>query len=288
MRNAALVLAATFAFSLAGCGLEPSPDPSASDAVEVARPTGAGELVLRVESQGGLLPPLDRERQLPAISIYGDGLVLVPEAVDGSFPGPAGYELQQFTIDADLLDDIVAAAVGVGLHGDDRHLAQEGPEFVADGGATTVTLVAEGDSHVTSADALFDTTDADTPARTQLRDFVNRLFRLRPTAGGPRYEPAAYRVYVAAPDPGFGADLPDAVPMAWPFDEPLAAWGEPLPDDGLSVAVRCRVLPSADVADALEVLRAATSTTVVVDEADDRAIVAYRPLLPDEDGCARR
>ena len=287
MRNAVLALAAALAGSLAGCGLDASPGPSTSDAVDVARPEGAGELVIRVESRGGLLPPLDRERQLPAISIYGDGLVLVPAAVDGSFPGPAGFELERFTIDAELLDDIVAAAVGVGLHGADRHLAQEGPEFVADGGATTVTLVADDGAHLTSADALFDTTDADTPERTELRDFVNRLFGLRPAADGLRYEPAAYRVYVAAPDPGFGAEPPEAVPVDWPFDEPLAAWGEPLPDDGLSVDVRCRVLPTAELADALEVLRAATSTTVVVDRAGDRAIVAYRPLLPDEDGCAR-
>ena len=287
MRIAGVVLASTLLGSLAGCGVVPTPEPSEPRQVEIARPTGAGELVLRVETRGGLLPPLERERQLPSISIYGDGQVLVPAPVDASFPGPAGYGLESFTIEAGLLDDIVAAAVSIGLRGEDRHLAEEGPDFVADAGATTVTLVAGGGRHVTSADALFDVGDADTPARTQLRDFVDRLFALRPTEGGlVPYEPDAYRVFVADPDPGFGAELPDAPPVAWPFPEPLGAWGEALPDDGLSVDVRCRILAVAELADALEVLLAATSVTVVVDQADQEAIIAYRPLLPDEEGCA--
>ena len=287
MRMAGLVLASAILGSLAGCGLVPSPELSEPGPVEVDRPTGAGELVLRVESRGGLLPPLERERQLPSISIYGDGLVLVPAPVDASFPGPAGYGLESFTIEAGLLDDIVSTAEGIGLDGEDRHLAQEGPEFVADAGATTVTVVTGAGHHVTSADALFDTAETDTPARTQLRDFVERLFALRPTDGALEpYEPDAYRVFVAAPDPGFGGDLPDAAPVAWPFPEPLAAWGEMLPPDGLSVDVRCRVLSAAELADTFDLLRAATSVTVVVDQTDEEAIVAYRPLLPDEEGCA--
>jgi hypothetical protein len=286
MRFPEVVLTWALAGSLAGCGLGPQPEPSPSDPVAVEWPKGADELVLRIETRGGLLPPLERERQLPSISVYGDGLVLVPAPVDASFPGPAGYELQGFKIDADLLDDIVTAAVSIGLSGEDRHLAQEGPEFVADAGATTITVVTGSGHHVTSADALFETAEADTPARTQLRDFVERLFTLQPTEVGlAPHEPDAYRVFVAAPDPGFGAELPVAPLVAWPFSEPLADWGEALPADGLSVDVRCLVVPLTELADAFEVLRAVTSVTVVVDQAGEEAIVAYRPLLPDEEGC---
>ncbi len=285
MRLARTLLPSALLWSLTGCGVTPL-EPSPTDAVRIDRPTAADELVLRVESRGGLLPPLERERQVPSISVYGDGLVLVPAPVDGSFPGPAGYALEMFRIEAALLDDIVAAALDIGLRGLDRHLPQEGPDFVADAGATTITLVADGGHHVTSADALFDVADDDTTARTQLRAFVDRLLALRPTDGGlPPYEPDAYRVFVAATDPGFAPDLPDAVPVAWPFGNALAAWGERLPADGLSVDVRCRVLTAAEMADAFDVLRAATAATVVMDRADEEAIVAYRPLLPDEEGC---
>lgn len=273
--------------SLAGCQVGPRLDATASAPVAVERPTGADELVLRVETRGGLLPPLERERQLPSLSIYGDGEVLVPGPIDADFPGPAGYPVERFRIDAGLLDDIVAAGVSIGLSGEDRHLPQEGPEFVADAGATTLTLVADGTRHTTSADALFDAAETDTAARTQLRDFVDRLFALRPTDGEPTpYEPRAYRVFAAAPDPGFGGELLDAAPVAWPFREPLAAWGEDLPADGLSVDVRCRVMTAAELGDALDVLHEASSATVVIDAASEEAIVAWRPLLPDEAGCA--
>ena len=285
MQTLRAVLGSVLLVFVIGCGVtqpEESPGPG-----QAQRPTDAGELVLRVETRGGLQPPLERERQLPAISIYGDGGVLMPGPVDAMFPGPAGYELDAFRIEADLLDEIVAAALAMGLHGEDRHLAQEGPAFVADAGATTVTLVTDDGPHVTTADALFETADTDTPARTQLRDLVERLYALRPTDAAPaRYEPDAYRVYVAAPDPGFGPDPAGTEPVFWPFPEPLGDWGEPLPADGLSVDVRCEVITAAGLADAFEVLRAARSTTIVMDPVGDQAIIAYRPLLPDEEGCA--
>jgi hypothetical protein len=250
----------------------------------VARPTDPGELVLRIESGGGLLPPLGRERQLPSLSIYGDGLVLVPRP-QAAEVDPAGSEVAAFRLEAELVDEIVIAAREVGLRGADRQLPQEGPEFTADAGATIVTVVADGARHVTSADALFDAAD-ESDERELLLRFVERLLALTPPAGGlDPYLAPSYRVFVAAPDPGFGPELEDAVPAAWPFDEPLATWGEPIPPDGLTVDARCGVVDEATFADALAALRGATVQTVVEDEVGDRAIVAWRPILPDEAGC---
>ena len=249
----------------------------------VERPTGVGELVVRVHTAGGLLPPLERERQLPEISIYGDGLVLVPAPLRDIFPGPAGYALQSFRIEADLLDDIVADAVAIGLRGPDRYLEQEGPEFVADAGATTVTVVTDGSPHVTTADVLFDETTSQ--ERQLLAEFVSKLHELQTGAGDLAIsEPSRLRVYIAAPDPGFGPDVELGDEVAWPFAEPLASWGEPMPPDGLSVDVRCRVVEGDELDAALPVLQFATSATIVV-SGDERRILAHRPLLPDEDGC---
>jgi len=269
------MLWAAIAMALVACGQ--------SAPTAIARPTEAGELVVRVETRGGLLPPLERERQAPEISIYGDGLVIVPAPFRDIFPGPAGYDLEAFRIEPGLIDDIVAEAAAIGLRGASRRIEQPGPEFVADAGATTITIVTEGQTHVTSADALFDTDS--TQERALLADFVGRLRALRATADGiTPYEAAATRVYVAVPDPGFGPDLELGEEVEWPFDDPLATWGEPIPPDGLSVDVRCRVVRSEELKAGVPVLEAANVATVVVD-GTDRRIVALRPLLPDEDRC---
>jgi hypothetical protein len=269
--------------SLVACTVGHPAPTSTAEATEVDRPTEAGELVLRVESRGGLLPPLERERQLPIISIYGDGLVLVPAEVPDIFPGPAGYTLDSFRIDGTTIDQIVTAGISIGLHGPERHLPQEGPDFEVDGGATVVTLVAGGQRHVTTGDALFDSSTS-TPERQRLGEFLERLARLGGAERDP-YEPDAYRVFVGAADPGFGADPEAGPPAEWPFDEALASWGDPLPADGLTIDARCRVMPADDLVTELPVLQSATVTTLVVDEAGDEAIVAYRPLLPDEASC---
>jgi hypothetical protein len=275
MRRLRNLLYGLLAIALVACG-EPAP-------TTLDRPTGADELVVRVETLGGLLPPLERERQLPEISIYGDGLVIVPAPQRDIFPGPAGYDLDSFRIEADLLDDIVAEAVAIGLHGPDRSLEQEGPDFVADAGATVVTVVTDGSSHVTSADALFD--ESTGRERQLLSEFVGNLHQLRSAADEVAVvESSRLRVYVAAPEPGFGGELDVADEVVWPFAEPLASWGEPIPPDGLSVDVRCRVVEGDQLEAVLPVLRSASAATIVV-EGDDRRILAYRPVLPDEDGC---
>jgi hypothetical protein len=272
-----VVVCACLALVLVGCGeTEPTP---------ISPPIAPDELVGRVEALGGLLPPLESERSLPSISIYGDGLVLVPRPVPGIFPGPAGYALDAFRIDADLLDEIVASALGIALRGADRRIEQEGPEFVVDGGATVITVVANGGRHVTVADALFDA-PASSQERQLLSGFVSRLLELHGSARDVAiYEPSSIAVYVAALDPGFGQAVGSEPDAAWPFAEPIAMWGEPMPADGLSVDVRCAVVRGAELSGALPALLGATATTPFVDDVGDRRILAWRPLLPDERDC---
>ena len=114
MRQRFPLAAASLALVLAGCG-QPTESPA-------GRPTGADELVIRVENRGGLLPPLEKEKQAPSISIYGDGRVLVPAPVPDVFPGPAGYGLEAFTVPPAVLDQIVSEAVAIGIPGPDRSI----------------------------------------------------------------------------------------------------------------------------------------------------------------------
>jgi hypothetical protein len=227
-----------------------------------------------------MLPPLEAERRLPEISIYGDGSVLVPAQV-AEVPGPAGYDLESFHIDGGRLDQIVSTAQSVGLRGPERRLEQEGPQFVADAGYTVVTVAAHGARHVTRAAALFDAPDG-SRERQSLAQFVEDLRALR-GADRAKYQPTMLAVYVAAPDPGFQPDPASAQEVEWPFADPLSTWGQPVPP--IMIPARCAVVSGDVLEAALPSLRAATSATVFVDAVGDRAIVAVRPLLPDEDAC---
>jgi hypothetical protein len=264
-------------------GPVPSPTPIVSP-TPGARPSGPDEIVVRVELVGGMLPPLEAERELPRISIYGHGSVLEPAPRDDVFPGPAGYELLSYRIDGELLDAILERAASVGLRGLDRRFEQTGSEFVTDAGYTVVT-VADGDGppHVTRVDALFDAAD-ESAERRRIADFVSALRELRQSAEDETtFEPTAVAVHVAVADPGSIPDPALIEEMPWPFDDPLATWGEPIPPT--TVAVRCRVVDGEELEEALPALAAAHSATVFLDDAGDRRFVAYRPLLPDEFGC---
>jgi len=264
--------------ALAACSFE------GADPTPVSRPTASGELLVRVETVGGLLPPLDAQRAVPTISIYGDGLVLVPATPPDIFPGPAGQELDAFHLEAVVLDEIVAAAVVAGLHGPERRVEQEGPEFVADGGATVITVVSNGQRHVTTVDGLFDV-EPGTPLRRALADFVVRLVELRNTATDVvSEEPTAVAVFIAAFDEAFVPDPQLMTRAEWPFADPLATWGEPARPDGLSVDVRCRVVEGDELDQLRDALHAFTTTTLVVED-DEERILAWRPLLPDEANC---
>lgn len=267
-----VLLVGSLAVALAACAGENVPSP-------MTRPTGAADLVVRVETVGAMLPPLEAERRLPEVSIYGDGSVLVPAKVP-EVPGPAGYDLESFHIDGERLDQILTAAWSVGLRGPERRLEQEGPQFVADAGYTVVTVVADGAHHVTRAAALFDAPGV-SRERQSLARFVEDLRVLRGADPAP-YQPTSLAVYVAAPDPGF-EDPASAQEVEWPFADPLSTWGQPVPP--IMVPARCAVVGGDVLEAALPNLRAATSATVFVDAVGDRAIVAVRPLLPDEDAC---
>lgn len=271
MSSRNVLLVASLAVGLVACS---------SETVPIHRPTGAADLVIRVETVGAMLPPLEAERRLPEISIYGDGSVLVPAQIP-DVPGPAGYDVESFQIESKVLDDIVAAAQTVGLRGPERRLEQEGPQFVADAGYTVVTVAADGARHVTRAAALFDVPDG-SQERQSLARFVEDLRTLR-GADAAQYQLTKLAVYVATPDPGFQPDAELAQDVEWPFAIPLSTWGEPVPP--IMVSTRCAVVSGEVLEAALPTLRAATSTTVFVDAVGDRGVVAVRPVLPDEAGC---
>jgi hypothetical protein len=256
----------------------------------VEHPTGAGELVLRSATGGGLVPPGTVLRAVPEFSLLGDGRIIVPGPQMEIYPGPALPNLLQRSATEDGVQAILRAADEVGLLGPDRTLDAPG---IMDAPTTIFTAVANGSRHVTSVYALG--LDVPTPpgvseeeleARKALAAFQASLFNLDGwLPKGSLGEEAPYtfdelRVYVEpyalSPEP----ELQQAE-KPWPLAEPLASFGErydQFPD------VRCGAVHGEDLARLLPEAQGSNELTPWT-SGGERYHLVFRPLLPDEHGC---
>ena len=268
-----------------------SPGSSPSDE-EIAHPTGADELVLRVEVGGGLVPPGWILSELPTISIYGDGRVITQGPQIELYPGPALPNLLVSRVSEEGLQRILADARDAGLLGPDGRFDYPG---IVDAPTTVFTTNAEGATHVVSAYALGlgeDTSvlsPADAAARADLADFAARLGDLPGWLGSDvisaetPYEFDAIRIYAqratpVAQDPGPSPSVVD-----WPLSTPLAAFGDPFRATA-EPALRCGVVAGDDLATIRPALASANQLTWWRSGGETWSLI-LRPLLPDERGC---
>ncbi len=276
-----LVLAAVL---IAGCGSDEQETAAGYD-----HPTGATELVVRGSIGGGLMPVDFMVGQLPPVSVYGDGTVIVQGPTPEIYPGPALPSVQTFTITEEGIQFLIGEADRAGLLGPQPDY---GTTPIADASTTSFTVVADGERHEIDVYALgfegtitagdLGLTDTQRALRTAASDFATVLFGLETYVGNNNiveppgdYTPTALAVY-AAPyeDP---LDLPQA-PQTWPAGS--LEGGEPSP-----VGFTCRVITGDDLAAALPLIRQANQLTPwTSDGAEFRLVV--RPLLPDEASCA--
>ena len=253
----------------------------------VDHPTGANDLILRVDTGGGFVAPGYSLRQIPQLSLFGDGRLITEGPQIEIYPGPALPNVVQQTLTEDGIQAILDAAGQAGLMGPSAHY-----DFgcIADAPTTTFTLVANGERHVVSAYALGmgegACPGADTAARAKLAAFQTKLGDL--TSWLPQgsvgaqtsYEPAEMRVYVqpyaGSPDPGLVEP-----PMDWKLSQPLSSFGQPAV--GL-VGMRCGVVAGQDMALLLPEARAANELTPWRSDGQTYSLL-FRPLLPDEHTC---
>jgi hypothetical protein len=263
-----------------------SGDGGATDGIE--HPTGADQLVLRVETGGGFVPFEHNLRTVPGFSLFGDGRVIVTGPVIEIYPGPALPNLQVTRVAEDGIQAILEEAQRAGLLGED-------PSYdypcVTDLPTTTFTLVAGGRTHTVSAYALgFEDQmtgscpDVDVEARAKLLAFSTQLGdlgRWLPEGSVGRteeYVPDEMRIYVTPyrEDP----DL-EQTPAEWPLAGSLADFGEPDPD---LTDIRCGVVGGADLQTLLPQARASNELTPWTGDGEPVGLI-FRPLLPDERGC---
>jgi hypothetical protein len=106
-------------------GATSSPGSSAGPGA-IAHPTGADDLVLRMEIGGGLVAPGWILSQLPLVSVYGDGRVITQGPQIEIYPGPALPNLLVSRVSEDGLQQILAAARDAGLVGPDASYRTRG------------------------------------------------------------------------------------------------------------------------------------------------------------------
>ena len=238
--------------------------------------------MVRVESSGGFVPPDRTVGTLPAISIYADGRVITQGPVPAIYPGPALPNLQVVKLGPDKVQQLLKEATDAGVRGG----TDFGRPNVADAPNTRITVVTpQGTQSVTVA-ALHESrpqdpqlTPAQRSAREKLAKYVSSLTSLQTSqANVAPYEAGSVAV-LARPwvDPG-GTD-PKSPEKAWP--------GPALPGTYLNPAVKigCVLVAGAEKDKVWAAAKEATAITPWT-AGGTKYSVTFRPLLPDEAGCA--
>lgn len=257
----------------------------------IQHPTGAAELVLRVEVGGGFVPAEVAVAQIPPFSLFGDGRVITEGPRIQIFPRPALPNLLVTRVSEEGVQRILEEARDAGLLGPDRHYDYP---FVADAPTTTFTVVAEGTRHVVSAYALgFELTGGPPPdeesrdPRSALAEFEARVLNLRswlPEGSVGEEEFFAFdelRIYAR---PWTARDQPaelEPTVKEWPLAQSLAEFGRPVdfPPD-----TRCGSVQGKELETLLPTLQESNELTLWRSEGATYRLV-LRPLLPDESGC---
>jgi hypothetical protein len=266
----------------------PPPDPAPSPSAQL--PADGAALVLRVEYVGGFVTPSTLAGRLPIASVYADGRVIVEGPMAAIHPAFAWPNVQVVELGRDGVQELAdhALAAGVAETGD------LGMPPIADVPSTRFTLVTPDATHVREVYGLSATagmpdsglTPAQEAARQELGDLVTRVTDLGLTEAGDEppesYLPAAVaaivRLWTAAEeDVAQGLTPP---PLPWPGPALPGTPLGPLPD------LTCVTATGAEATAVIEAAGKANMLTPWLSADGSRWSVLFRPLLPDESGCA--
>jgi hypothetical protein len=263
----------------------PAPSRSASSSPSADLPADGAALVLRVEYVGGFVTPSTLASRLPSYSLYADGRLITDGPIDMLYPGPALPNLQVQQLDAATVQELADRALAAGV-GETTDL---GSPPITDMPSTRFTLTtAEGTvtreayalaEHVVEGDgAEAGLTEEQIAGRTRLRGLLGALFDVgQQPIPMESYVPQAVAA-VATPwiDPEDDLAHPE---QPWPGPE---LPGEPV---GGPLDVGCVVATGEQASAVLAAAQAVNAATPWA-SGGTRWSVAFRPLLPDESGCA--
>jgi len=278
--------AAAVTLSLLSACAQPIVDGEAGGGGASASPSGpSGDpdaLVLRVRQTGGFVGPDALAGELPDLSVYADGRMIFGGPTVMSYPGPALPNVQVLMISPDALATLVDKAVAAGV----KPGTDFGQPGVADARTTQVTLVTASGAQTAEANALGEAqpndpmlTPAQQDARAKLRAYLDELDKLKSGAAVEQYKPEMLAA-VARPYANTDDTLPGK-PKEQKWAGP-ALPGEPL---NAEAEISC-VTATGEQADAIvAAAEKANANTPWLSEGKSWT-VRFRPLLPDETGCA--
>ncbi len=232
-RRLALVALATFAIVACssptaspsgspGPSANPTASPTPTDAAEgIKHPTGATDVILRVESGGGMIPVDMTPYNVPIFTLYGDGTAIFrnadavgPESDDGLF---RNAPLRAAKLTEGAIQELLAFAVNEGGLGVARERYDN--MQVTDMPTTTFFVSAADKEKTVSVYALgMQEPGADAAVLNALTELLDRLSKFDSDGayGGTEYAPPAYRgiLWESGGAPANSIDWP------WPEIEP--------------------------------------------------------------------
>lgn len=259
---------------------DPTPPPSQSG---IVHPTGATDIVLRVDEAGGFVPVEFFAAHVPYFTLYGDGTVVFVQNAPQAEPAPDGIgrgsPLRTGKLTEAQVQDLLEFALrdgGLAIARADYQnpLVADAPtttfEIHADGGNKTVSVVALG---------MDGEPGPDTAIKTSLAKLAERLrdFDRGGSLSSDPYSPAAYRA-VLTDATGSGQ-----AGRAWPWSS-IKLDEFSFPADSSALRQGSRVMSPDEIA-ALGISGAESGVQsgVAVTGPDNKLYsLVVRPLLPDE------
>lgn len=260
----------------------PSPVPSPTFGPDdITHPTGATEVILRMEQGGGFMPIDFFVTQAPQFTLYGDGTVVFRPiedvgrvAAEQGMPRFLTGKMTELGIQALLL-----FALDTGRLANARDFYSQ--NMCADCGMTIFVLDAAGISKTITVDALSELTEpgpdaVDRQGFAQLADLLRNFEQHAQEATIDEislYDPELYRVTLLD---GFGQ--PALEPIAWPWDD-LTPDDFPMAEEPGN---RNKIMTREQVALLTEVPSGGQVSIWVLAPDGTVASFGVRPLLPDE------
>lgn len=263
----------------------PPPSPTQSG---FGHPTGATDVVLRMEEGGGFVPIDFAASQAPVFTLYGDGRIVFRQLTD-TFPQPgadgvtrpAAWRTAQ--LDAGQIEELLTFALGPGGIGTARDVYMGAG---ADLPSTTFTVDAGGlkKTVVVNAIDMEPTGGPDDAARAALKTLADRLrdFDQHGSISSDTYASTAYRGVLIEREVDPNVPVPGPSPVAWPWPDLTVADFKP-GDASSPQSFPHRSLTADEVA-ALNLGDVAGGAQGLVLKAPDGKTysLTLRPLLPGE------